>query len=186
MPARSARPACPGERADTASAGPSRTRPQGANATGAAGRLERVAAKRRRAQGAGFADPPPRPQAERRPRIVRRLRRARQPAGRSGVPTGLITAVATRGPGAQRTDRVTRRRGYYRSAASPRAGRAGAVAGGAVATGRSGLPRGSPEGMRRSKATEHRAGGSRRRDQTRLGAAGATCAASSYRDSLRA
>ncbi len=38
--------------------------------------------------------------------------------GRSGVPAGLDRADPTRGSGAQRTSRVTGRRGYSRSAAS--------------------------------------------------------------------
>ena len=40
------------------------------------------------------------------------------PDGRSGVPAGLIRADPTRGSGAQRTSRVTGRRGCSRSAAS--------------------------------------------------------------------
>jgi hypothetical protein len=76
----------------------------------------------------------PEPQAERSERTRRpsrraasvsatgcaRLRRGRQPAGRSGVPAGLTRAGTTHGPGAQRTDHVTCRRGSYRSAAFAR------------------------------------------------------------------
>jgi len=84
-------------------------------------------ARRTRPQGAQR----PEPQAEQRERTRRpsrraasvsaagcaRLRRGRQPAGRSGVPAGHDRAGTTRGNVAQRSGRVTCRRGSYRSAA---------------------------------------------------------------------
>ena len=104
--ARSATPGLPGERAGTASAGPC-----------GPGRRERSDRSRRPSNASGRADPPPRHQAKRLPWFVRRLRRGRQPAGRSGVPAGHDRAGTTRGNEAQRSGRVTCRRGSYRSAA---------------------------------------------------------------------
>ena len=139
--ARSATPGLPGERAGTVSAGPC-----------GPGRRERSDRSRGPSRGHVVIDGTlcaVRGESRRRPRRragracsarLRRVEATRVPSGRNGVPTGLITAVATRGPGAQRTEHVTRRRGSYRSAASPRAARAGAAAGGAVATGRSRVP----------------------------------------------
>ena len=55
------------------------------------GRRERSDRSRRATNGSGIADPPPRHQAKRLPWLLRRLRRARHPAGRSGGP-GLTSA----------------------------------------------------------------------------------------------
>jgi hypothetical protein len=100
----------PGERAGTASAGPGGPgrRDPAKRETGAAGRSREAGERTRR---------PSRRAASVSAAGCARLRHGRKPAGRSGVPAGHDRAGTTRGPGAQRTERVTCRRGSYRSAA---------------------------------------------------------------------
>ncbi len=101
-----------GERAGTASAGPcgpGRGDRRGGKGSRAAGRATRAGSPTRRAAPSAATAA-----------FGRRLRRARHPAGRSGVPTGLITAGTTGRNEAQRSGGLTCRRGSYRSAASAR------------------------------------------------------------------
>jgi len=145
------RPALAGRAAGTASAGPC-----------GPGRRERSDRSRGPERSGARRRPAARPKASATAAFVRRLRRSRQPDGRSGAPAGLDRAGTTRGNEAQRSGRVTCRRGSYRSAAfvadtsatrRPRRGRTFTARSDALAPGAR-----SAEGGP-SAATAHREGG---------------------------
>jgi len=174
--ARSARPAR-GERAGTASGGacaPARssrrsgveheeTRPCAGCA--AAGRAKRAGAPTRRTA-----------QSEATAVVWRRLRRDRQPAGRSRVPARLTKAVPAHPPVAQRRADV---RGMAASMAATvvRDFSAQAASGGMVASGRSDALHPQPSAAAGEAACPPSRGGASRRRDRRAWAAGATCAA---------
>ncbi len=112
-------PACPGRVSGHRERRASRTRPQ--RPTGAQPRAERSERARRPA-----AAWPKRHATPGR----RRLRRSRQPNGRSGVPTGLLRRSPTRGRGAKRNGRTTGDGGLDARRVSPELPRGLAAAGG--------------------------------------------------------